>query len=202
MVRGFVCRAHSSPRTCTTAHFKKWQRCGRPALIITESICLSSSLCPRDGHRLALVNTGSLSLATQTPWSLRKPLQPGVLRNRALFLLITSHGLSLAKQHEGKKGGDTQGGRGWRSKLIPHVPQEETFQAARAYSAGGRVAEYSKLWEHLAALSRTFRPHTAAHWIHMDPFSSTMASQGTIYFSGKHRSSRKSLLQRNQTDLK
>lgn len=74
------------------------------------------------------------------------------------------------------------GGRGWMSKLIPHVPQEETFQAASAYSAGGRVVEYSKLWEHLAALSRTFHPHTAVHWIHMDPFSSTMASQGTIYF--------------------
>ncbi len=119
-----------------------------------------------------------------------------------MFLLITSHGLPLAKQQEGKQGGDTHGGRGWRSKLIPHVPQEETFQAAAAYSAGGRVVEYSKLWEHLAALSRTFRPHTAVHWIHMDPFSSAMASQGTIYFFGKHQRSRKSLLQRNQKDFK
>ncbi len=148
-----------------------------------------------------LVNTGSLSLL-HSPWSLTEPLQSRVLGHRALFLLITSHGLPLAKQHEGKQGGDTHGGRGWRSKLIPHVPQEETFQAASTYSAGGRVMESSKLWEHLAALSRTFRPHTALHQIHMDPFSSTMASQGTIYFFGKHQSSRDSLLQWNQRDFK
>lgn len=143
------------------------------------------------------MDTAHLSLL-QTPWSLREPLQSRVSRHRALFLLITSHGLPLAKQREGKQGGDTHGGRGWRSKLIPHVPQEETFQAASAYLAGGRVMESSKPLEHLAALSRTFRPHTAVHQIHMDPFSSTMASQGTIYFFGKHQSSRKSLLQRNQ----
>lgn len=135
MGSGFVCRAHSSAQTSKTTYFKKWQRCGRPALIITESICPSSSV-PRDGRRFTLVNTGSPS-SLQTPWSLRKPLQLRVLRHRALFLLITSHGLPLAKQHEGKQGGDTHGGRGWRSKLIPHVPQEETFQAASAYSAGG-----------------------------------------------------------------
>lgn len=98
-------------------------------------------LCPGDGHCSTLVNTGSLGLLH----TLRKLLQPRVLRHRALFLLITSHGLTLAKQHEGKQGGDTHGGRGWMSKLIPHVPQEETFQAASAYSAGGRVVEYSKL---------------------------------------------------------
>lgn len=146
------------------------------------SVCLP--LCPTDGHCFTLVNTGSLSLQ-RTPWSLRKPLWPRVLRHRALLLLINSHGLPLAKQHEGKQGGATLGGRGWRSKLIPHVPQEETFQAALAYLAGG-------VQQTLRAPSCTFRPHTAVHWSHMDPFGSTMASQGTIYFFGKNQSSKKS----------
>lgn len=157
--------------------WKMWQRCGRPALIITESICLSSSAFQRWTQPHSCKHCEP-RLATP-PWSLRKPLQSRVLRQRALFLLITSHGLPLAKQHEGKQGGDTHGGRGWRSKLIPHVPQEEVFQAASAYSASGRAVEYSKLWEHLA-LSRTFHPHTAVQWIHMYSFTSTMASQGTI----------------------
>lgn len=123
MGSGFVYCAHSFPYT---AKMRKTFPCNHKVHL---------PLCPKDGH-CSLVNTKSFSLL-QTPWSLRKPLQLRVLRHGALFLLITSHGLPLAKQHEGKQGGDTQGGRGWRSKLIPHVPQEETFQAASAYSGGG-----------------------------------------------------------------
>lgn len=83
--------------------------------------------------------------------------------------------VSLAKQHERKQGGDTHGGRDWRSKLIPHVPRAETFQAA---SAGGRAVEYSKLTsQHFPALfahtllcTESTRFHLAQLWHHKAQF--------------------------------
>lgn len=81
-------------------------------------------------------------------------------------------------------GGDTHGGRDWRSKLIPHVPRAETFQATPGSSSGrwegggvqlaGRAPRSA--FPHFFFF---FRPHTAVHTV---PFSSTVASQGTIYF--------------------
>lgn len=96
---------------------------------------------------------------------LRGPLRLRVLRLGALFLLITSRSLPLAKQHE-EQGGETRGGRGCRSKLIPHVPQEETLQTARTRSASGRAAERNQT---LRALWCTFPHFSPTHCCALNP---------------------------------
>lgn len=105
-------------------------------------------------------------LATHSLISSKRPLRLMVLRHRALFLLITSHALPLEKQHEGKQGGDIHEGKGWRSELIPHVPQEETFQAGSLFSWWSAANSESTLLHFPALFTHTLLC-TESTWIHL-----------------------------------
>lgn len=151
---------------------KRWQRCRRPVLLITDSRV--SALLPL---------YPPIPLHSCKQWELDFLISP---KAAPADTELCFYSLLWKNNTREKQGGDTHGGKDWRSELIPHVPQEENFQA------GG---ESIKL---ITALSRTFHPHTATHRIHMDPFSSATPSQGTTDCFGQHQSSRHS----NQQDSK
>lgn len=146
---------------------KRWQRCRRLVLIITDST-VSACLPLYPPILLHSWKHWELQLAGQTPWSLEKPLQLMVLRHRALLLLITSM-VSLWKNNmRGKQGGDTHGGKDWRSELIPHVPQEENFQAGNLFGRWeGRAANSENTSLHFPALFTHTLLCTQSTWIHL-----------------------------------
>lgn len=95
-----------------------------------------------------------------------------------LVLLITTSWPRSGKTTWGEQGGDALGGRGWRSKINPTC------------CPGGDFPGGLGLFEALRAPRCTFPAlfaHTVISEFHMDPFSSAMASQGTINFLASTR---------------
>lgn len=84
-------------------------------------------------------------------------------QHEALFQLNTSHGLFLAKQQE-KQGGDTQGGRGWRSKLNPHVLWVEPLPRLALFVGDGGGALQT-----LSSLCYTFPHFSPTHCCALNP---------------------------------
>lgn len=153
----FVCWAHSSPqaslRLLRAAKMQRTRPYHLPVFLWVHCSVQGASACPT-----------LLSAEGVKAWSSVSTLLPVMV--------------SPAKQHERKQGGDTHGGRDWRSKLIPHVPQAETFQAAPAHSAGGRLAECSELtsqhfpalFAHILLSTESTRFHLAQRWHHKAQF--------------------------------
>lgn len=130
----------------------------------------------------------------------QKAVVSRVLRCKVLLWLINSQGLSpWQNNRRGKQGGETRGGRGWRSKLIPHVPREETFQEAWACSAGGRAQKHTANSESTSVHFPALFAHTLlcaeSTWIHLAQLRHHKA-QFTFFGSTKL------LLQRNQRHFK
>lgn len=75
--------------------------------------------------------------------------------------------VSLAKQHQRKQGGDTRGD--WRAKLIPHVPQVETLQAALSDWDGG-VQHLEALLTHALLRAKSTWFPLASPWHHKAEF--------------------------------
>lgn len=121
-----------------------------------HSLSAHLPLCPADPHGFGPANAASLCLSHPNS---------GCSGTELCFYLLPAK-VSLAKQHERKQGGVTHGGRDWRSKLIPHAPQVETFQAASASSGAGGVQQT------LRAPRRTFPHFSPTHCCALNPHGS------------------------------